>query len=165
MVETAWPISWRVPSWLWQILALSTIINLRPNVVCLFWLVYIFWIQETIERVWSKWRKCLLISPKKAQVVFQWREGPLTHQGYKLMLHLKQWFPSVGQHCMGHVKSSASGPQPNSFSVWKAGARRHGAKYLLLKSSSRSYWWWSGCHYSVCGRTMLRMLNSDKYLV
>lgn len=27
----AWPISWTVPSWLWQILALSTKINLGPK--------------------------------------------------------------------------------------------------------------------------------------
>lgn len=31
VVVAAWPISWIVPSWLWQILALSTKISLEPK--------------------------------------------------------------------------------------------------------------------------------------
>lgn len=39
-----------VTSWFWQSLPLSAGVSLSQNMVCLFRLVYIFWVQETIDK-------------------------------------------------------------------------------------------------------------------
>lgn len=123
---------------------------------CLFWLVYIFWIQETIERGKGKWSRCLLIYPK-ARAVSQWWEehthssqlwiktappalvtqcAQVCHQLLGLSLVAPQ-FGNVGQEDM-KLSTCNSNPAPEAAAA--------GGQVVT----------------ALCGRTLPRMLTSHQ---